>query len=138
MLSSRKLKKLNESKLFLNFATPGHGTSLPSDCSVSSSDRPQHQMSVNICGNMKDVKHLQNLLIIFVMSQKLDIACRGFPLRGNKIWRMFLVKSFNICLPVHWIVLQDAKKIEINMKNIRYYCSWIYICCWHSIFRIFT
>lgn len=72
-------------------------------------DRPQHQMSVNVCGNMQDVKHLQNLLIIFVMSQKLDIACRGFPLKRNKIWRPFYVKSFNICLPMHWMVLQGAK-----------------------------
>lgn len=69
------------------------------------SDRTQDQMLVNVCGNMQDAKHLQNLLIIFVMSEKLDIACREFPLKRNKIWRISQVKSFNICLPVHWMVL---------------------------------
>jgi len=46
-------------------------------------------MAVNVCGNMQDVKHLQNLLIILVMSQKLDIASSGFPLKRNKIWGTF-------------------------------------------------
>lgn len=73
------------------------------------SDRTQDQMLVNVCGNMQDVKHLQNLLIIFVMSEKLDIACREFPLKRNKIWRTSQVKSFNICLPMRWMVLRDAK-----------------------------
>lgn len=102
-------ERLNEMKLLV---IPGHDRhfQINTDSVFSflfphASDRTQHQMLVNICGNMQDVKHLQNLLIIFVMSKKLDIACREFPVKRNKIWWTSHVKSFNICLPMHWMVL---------------------------------
>lgn len=91
----QETERLNEKQLVLNFVIPGHvpfqinTDSVFSSLFPHTSDRPQHQMPVMIRGNVQDIKHLQNLLIIFVMSQKLDIACRGFPLKRNQIWRAF-------------------------------------------------
>lgn len=91
----QETERPNEKQLVLNFVIPGHvpfqinTDSVFSSLFPHTSDRPQHQMPVMIYGNVQDIKHLQNLLIIFVMSQKLDIACRGFPLKRKQIWRAF-------------------------------------------------